>query len=44
VQQGAIAFEYWTGKTPSIEVMKTALSDALDITDLDSTDLESTEK
>ena len=44
VQQGAIAFEYWTGKTPSIEVMKAALSDALDITDLDSTDLESTEK
>ena len=38
VQQGAIAFEYWTGKTPSIEVMKAALSDALDITDLDSTE------
>ncbi|MCW4630337.1 MULTISPECIES: shikimate dehydrogenase [Marinomonas] len=44
VQQGAIAFEYWTGKTPSIEVMKAALSDALDITDLDITDLDSTEK
>lgn len=44
VQQGAIAFEYWTGKAPSVSVMKAALSDALDITDLDSTDLESTEK
>ncbi|MGB0783813.1 MAG: shikimate dehydrogenase [Marinomonas sp.] len=43
VQQGAIAFEYWTGKVPSIDVMKAALSDALDITDLDSNDLESTE-
>ncbi|NLQ17067.1 shikimate dehydrogenase [Marinomonas sp. M1K-6] len=38
VQQGVIAFEYWTGKTPSIDVMKAALSDALDITDLKSTE------
>lgn len=43
VQQGAIAFEYWTGKVPSIDVMKAVLSDALDITELDITDLESTE-
>ncbi|WP_421847386.1 shikimate dehydrogenase [Marinomonas sp.] len=33
VQQGAIAFEYWTGKAPSVSVMKAALSDALDITE-----------
>ncbi len=29
VFQGALAFEIWTGKKPSIEVMKTAVADAL---------------
>lgn len=30
VQQGVIAFEYWTGKTPSIAVMEAALREALE--------------
>jgi shikimate dehydrogenase len=31
VQQGAIAFEYWTGIKPNIEVMEKALREALEI-------------